>query len=235
MNQLFQFENLPTEILIEIFGYLHAIDIFAAFGSLNRQFSSILPLIPIRVVITSQHHLHHIQLLSNYLRTHADQVISFAIKIDTEHCSAAIDFLFQRHRFTNVRSCVLELSCSFSKFTYFIEQLESLTHLQSISITQLHSLSFRSSEHDSICSILSRLRSTILRSLTLLYHYDHCGILNANNMMISNLTYLELTFHISPNRGSIDPITHILRFCPLLKHLHLLVRNELLVERDSVM
>lgn len=235
MNQLTEFENLSTEIIIEILDYLHAIDIFAAFGSLNRRISSILRSIHLRIIITSKHHLQHIELLSNHLMIHADQVISLSINDDTEDRSSTINLLFQRHRFNNVRSCILKISSSFYKLTSFIQQLESLTNLQSVCIIQSHVLSYESNKHDSICSILSRIRSTALRSVALLYHYDHCGILNANNTIMSNLTYLELILHVSSDNGSIYSLIHILHFCSVLRRLRLTVRNETLVERNNAM
>jgi hypothetical protein len=225
MNQLTEFENLPTEIIIEILDYLHAIDIFAAFGSLNRPISSILRSIHLRIIITSKHHLQHIELLSNHLMIHADQVISLSINDDTEDRSSTINLLFQRHRFNNVRSCILKISSSFYKLTSF----------QSVCIIQSHVLSYESNKHDSICSILSRIRSTALRSVALLYHYDHCGILNANNTIMSNLTYLELILHVSSDNGSIYSLIHILHFCSVLRRLRLTVRNETLVERNNAM
>ena len=233
MNKLTKFENLSTEIFIEIFDYLHAIDIFAAFGSLNRRISSNLFAIYLRVIITSKHHLRHIELLSNHLTIHADQVISLSINDDTKDRSSAIDLLFQRHRFDNVRSCIFKISCSLSKLTSFIQQLKNPTNLQSVYIIQPYSLLSQSNKQDSSCSILSRLRSSALRSIGLLYCYDHCGTLNAKNTIASNLTYLELMLHISSNNGSIYSLIHIFRFCPMLRHLRLIVRNETLIERNN--
>jgi len=235
MNQFTKLENLSTEIFIEILDYLHAIDIFAAFGSLNRRISSILRSIHLNVTITSKHNPWHVELLSNHLIIHADQVISVSIDDHTQDRSSAIDLLFERHRFHNLRSCILKISCSFSKLTSFIQQLESLTNLKSIYIIRPHLLLSQSTKHDSNCSILSCMRSTALRSVGLLYHYDHCGTLNANNTIMSNLTYLELMLHTSSDNRSIYSFIHILRFCPVLQRLRLIVRNGTLVERNNVM
>jgi hypothetical protein len=235
MNRLTKFEDLSTEIFIEILDYLHAIDIFAAFGSLNRRISSILRSIYLSVIITSKHHPWHIKLLSNHLIIHADQVISFSINDDTQDRSSAINLLFRRHRFDNLRSCRLKISCSFYKLTSFIQQLESLTNLQSVYIIQPYSLLSKSIKHDSNYSVLSCMRSTALRSVGLLYHYDYCGTPYANNTITSNLTYLELMLHTSSDNGSIYSLIHILRFCPVLRRLRLIVKNGTLVDRNNVM
>ncbi|CAF3622234.1 unnamed protein product, partial [Rotaria sp. Silwood2] len=42
-------EDLSNEIFFEIFDYLHALDIFTAFASLNKRISSVLQLISLRV------------------------------------------------------------------------------------------------------------------------------------------------------------------------------------------
>jgi hypothetical protein len=235
MNQLTKFEDLSTELFIEILDYLHAIDIFAAFGSLNRRIFFILRSIRLRVIITAKHHARHVKLLSNHLMIHANQVISLSINDDTQDRSSAIDLLFRRHRFDNVRSCIFKISCSFSKLTSFIRQLESLTNLQSVYIRQPSLLLSLPNKYDSSCSIISRIRSIRIRSIGLLYHYDHCGTLDASNTIMSNLTYLELMLHISSNNRAIYSLIHILRFCPVLRRLRLIVRNETLVERNNVM
>jgi hypothetical protein len=234
MNQLTKFENLSTEMFIEILGYLHAIDIFVAFGSLNRRMSSILRSIHLNVIITCEHHLRHIKLLSNNLIIHADQVISLSINDDTQACSSAMN-LFQRHRFYNLRSCILKISCSFSKLTSFIQQLESMIYLQSIYIIQRHSLLCESNKYDSTESILSRIRSTVIRSVGLLYHYDRCGTLNDNITITSNLTYLELMIHTSSDNGSIYSLIDTLRLCHVLRRFRLIVRNGSFVEPNNVM
>lgn len=236
MNEVTKFEDLSNEILIEILDHLHAIDIFVAFGSLNRRISSILRLVYLRVIITSEHHHWHIEQLSNHLTIHADQVISLSIDDDTEDRSSAIDLLFKRHRFDGVRSCLLKISCSVSKFTNLINQLENLVNLQSLYIIQPNLFeSHLMNKYDSSYSILNRMRLPALRSVALLYHYDHFAALNDNKQVTSKLTYLELILHISSDNGSINSLIDILRFCPLLRRLRLVVRNEILVKRNNVM
>ncbi|CAF4627275.1 unnamed protein product, partial [Rotaria magnacalcarata] len=48
-------EDLANEIFFELFDYLHALDIFTAFASLNKRISSILRSIPLRIVISKTH------------------------------------------------------------------------------------------------------------------------------------------------------------------------------------
>jgi hypothetical protein len=235
MNQLTKFEDLSSEIVMEIVDYMDAIEIFCVFGSLNRRISSILHLIRFHVLITSKHHRWHIKLLSNHLQTHADQVISFSIDDHTEDCSSKINFLFHRHQFPNLHSCVLKISSSFNELTSFIEQLKILTNLQSLSVIQPNSLLSQYINYDSNCSILNSFRSNTLRSLVLLYHYDQIGRLNAHNNPITlNLTNLELIVHVISQSNSIDSLIKTFHFCPLLRRLRLVIRNKYLVKCNTV-
>ena len=234
MNQLTKFENLSNEILIEIFDFFHAIDLFVAFGSLNKRISSILRSIHLCVIVTPKHNLWHIKFLSNNLNIHVNQVISLSINDDTEDRLSAIDFLFQRHRFKNVRSCIFQISSSFPQLTNFIEQLESMKNLQSIYINQSHLLLSQLNKQHSSCSILGRVRSTALRSVALLHHYNHCEVLNNDNLATSKVTYLQLMIHISFDNELTCSLMHTLRFCPKLRRLRLIVRNGSLVKRYSV-
>jgi hypothetical protein len=207
MNQLTKFEDLSSEIVMEIIDYLHAIEIFYAFGSLNRRMSSILHLIRLNVLITSEHDRCHLKVLSNHLQTHADQVISFLIIDDTQDRSPIINILFQRHQFVNLRSCLLKISSSFNELTNFIKQTESLTNFQSINVIQSHMFGSELNQYDSNNSILSHMRSSALCSVALLYHYDQIWTLNDNNNPITlNFTNLELIVHTSFQNGSINSL-----------------------------
>ncbi len=84
MNTYAHFEDLSNEIFIEIFDYLHVLDIFTAFTSLNKRISSILQSIPLRIIIFYDHCRHQIAFLSSHLTFHAHQVISLEIS-DTIH------------------------------------------------------------------------------------------------------------------------------------------------------
>jgi hypothetical protein len=79
MNTYPHFEDLSNEILIEIFDYLHVLDIFTGFTSLNTRIPSILQSIPLRIIISYDHCRHQIDFLSSYLTCHAHQVISLEI------------------------------------------------------------------------------------------------------------------------------------------------------------
>jgi hypothetical protein len=76
MNTYSHFEDLPNE---EVFDYLHALEILTGFTSLNQRISSILKLIPLRIIILCEHSRRQIDFLSSYLTFHAHQVISLKI------------------------------------------------------------------------------------------------------------------------------------------------------------
>ena len=102
-------EDLSTEIFFEIFHYLHALDIFKAFSSLNRRISSILQIIPLRVVISYSHRRYHVDNLSSHLTSHAHQVISVNIFDTINDDSSIVHLLFSQHKFINLQSCTFIL------------------------------------------------------------------------------------------------------------------------------
>ncbi|CAF1208371.1 unnamed protein product [Rotaria sp. Silwood1] len=76
MNSHTHIEDLSNEIFFEIFDYLHALDIFAAFNSLNKKISFISQIISLRGIISNDYCHRQIDSLSSYLKFHSHQVIS---------------------------------------------------------------------------------------------------------------------------------------------------------------
>ena len=230
-----QLEHLSNEIFIDILDYLHATDIFSAFGSLNRRISSILHSIQLQVEITHEDCFRHVKLLSSYLWNHSHQVISLWIDDETPDRSSAIDFLFKRHRFINLRSCVLRTPGTLSTLPIVLDQLERLTKLQRISITQSASLWYRIEKQSWSRSILTRMRSSELYSVSLGYSYNHGPMLNMVNPITSNLTHLDITLYGPLQHVSIYSTFLVLRACPRLQYLRLIIINVLYSKPNRVM
>ena len=235
MNRATQLEDLSNEILIDILDYLDATETFSAFGSLNSRISSVLHSIRLQVSISYKDCFRHVKLLSSYLWNHSHQVISLWIDDDTSDRSSAIDFLFTRHRFVNLRSCALRTPATLSTLPNVLEQLESLTQLQRISIIQTPNLSHETEKQSWSRSILSRMRSSELHSVSLSYYYDHCPALNILSPITSNLTHLDIIFYGPPQQVSIYSTFRVLRACPRLQRLYLFITNVLDSKPDPVM
>jgi hypothetical protein len=134
MNTHIHLKDLSNEIFYEIFDYLHALDIFTGFTSLNQRISSILQSIPLRIIISHDYSRHQIDFLAYYLTIHAHQVISLQIHDTIRDYSSVISLLFNRHNFINLQSCIF-LSCNSStKIENIFKQILSLNTLVTFSI-----------------------------------------------------------------------------------------------------
>ncbi|CAF4202893.1 unnamed protein product, partial [Rotaria sordida] len=73
MDKNTKFEYLPNEIFFEIFDHLDAFEIFTGFTLLNKRMSSILQLIPLHLVISSNYSRRQVNFISSHLTFHAQQ------------------------------------------------------------------------------------------------------------------------------------------------------------------
>ena len=105
MNKITQFEDLSNDLVLEIFEYFHALDLFRAFPSLNNRLSSLLLLTQLHVVISKVHSHHQIKFLSSHLTHHAHQVISLSLEDQLRDYSSVISFFFNQHIFINLQLC----------------------------------------------------------------------------------------------------------------------------------
>jgi hypothetical protein len=85
--------------------YVHALDIFTTFASLNKRILSILQSIRLHVIILNSRYDREIDFLSSHLTFHAHQVISLKCYDTIRHRSSIISLLFNRHHFINLQSC----------------------------------------------------------------------------------------------------------------------------------
>ncbi|CAF3590434.1 unnamed protein product [Rotaria sp. Silwood2] len=105
MNIYTRLEDLSNEIFFEIFDYFHALDIFTSFTSLNQRISSILQLIPLRIIISHNNCRRQIDFLSSYLTYHDDQVISLKIHDTILDYSSIINLLFSTEFLCSIVKC----------------------------------------------------------------------------------------------------------------------------------
>ncbi|CAF4847111.1 unnamed protein product, partial [Rotaria sp. Silwood2] len=124
-------EDLSNEIFFELFDYLHALDIFTAFASLNKRISSILQSIALHVIILNNHYDQEINFLSSHLTFHAHQVISLKCYDTIRDRSSIISLLFDRHHFINLQSCIFMLDKPSNQFENVLKQIENLNRLVS--------------------------------------------------------------------------------------------------------
>ena len=134
MNAVTQLEDLSNDIFFEIFEYLHALDLFMAFSSLNRRIASILSSTPLRVVISKLHCRYQMRFLSSQLIDHTDQVISISLQDRLRDCSSVIPFLFNQHTFINLRWCRFFHIHPSSNLHHVMQKLQSLTKLVAVRV-----------------------------------------------------------------------------------------------------
>jgi len=129
MDTRTHFKDLSNEIFFEIFDYLHALDIFTGFTSLNQQISFILQSIPLRIIILYKHSRRQVELLSSYFTFHAHQVISIKTYDTIHDYSSVSNLLIDRHYFINLKSCTFIPINPSTKLDNVIQQIKSLNKL----------------------------------------------------------------------------------------------------------
>jgi hypothetical protein len=217
-------EDLSNEIFYEICDYLHALDIFTAFTSLNTRISSILQSIPLHVIILKSHINQEIDKLSSHLTFHADQVISLTINDTIYDHLSIINLLFERHQFMNLQSCMFKTINPSTKFENVIKQLQSLNKLVSFFIVQPSDNINVKDKCDLTRTILTH-KSTSLRSAMLHYDYDYLDI-STYTSIASNLISLHLSLTGSVDVVSVYSVLSILRVCHRLKYLRTIITQK---------
>ncbi|CAF1323948.1 unnamed protein product [Rotaria sp. Silwood1] len=222
-------EDLSTEIFFEIFDYLHALDIFTAFASLNKRILSILQSIRLHVIILDSNYDREIKFLSSHLTYHADQVISLKCYDTIRDRSSIISLLFNRHHFVNLQSCIFMLDNSSTILANVIRQVESLNTLVAFFIIQPN---YKKTNEKGKCDItrtLSMNKPSSLRSVRRYYDYDHSDI-STYNSIATNLTSLDLLLSGLTKTVSVYSILPIFRVCDRIRYLHVIIKHEILSE-----
>jgi hypothetical protein len=224
MNKISQLEDFSNEIILEIFDYLHALDIFMAFSSLNKRISSILHSTQLHVVVSKTHCRHQVEILSSHLTHHAHQVVSLSLPDQLRDFSSVISFFFNRHTFLNLRSCKFYSICSSSKLYSVIHQLENLTKLRLFFIRQPYNRSFSETDKRYLSKTILMHRSLELRAVRLCFRYDHFDLI-ANTALNSILTSLSMIFNGSPYTCFICCLLPVFRTYRALRHLDVHISN----------
>jgi hypothetical protein len=163
-------EDLSNEIFFEIFDYLHVLDIFTGFASLNKRILSILQSIRLDVTILNSHYSQEIDILSYHLRFHAHQVKSLKCYDTIRGRSSIISLLFNQHHFVNLESCTFMLDNPSTDLKNVIKQVQNLNRLV---FFQLHYKKMNEEDKCDITRIILMNKSSSLRSVKLHYDYDY--------------------------------------------------------------
>ncbi|CAF1125976.1 unnamed protein product [Rotaria sordida] len=226
MNTYTCLEDLSNEIFFEIFVYLYALDIFTAFGSLNKRISSILQSIPLHVIILNNHYDKEINLLSSYLTFHADQVISLKCYDTIRDRSSIISLLFNRHHFINLQSCIFIFDKPSNELENVLKQIENLHRLVTFYVTQSNYKKISEKDECDIIRTIFMNKLSSLRSVTLHYDYNYSNI-STYTLNASNLISLDLLISGKVNTISIYSILPILRVCHRIRYLHAIINEEI--------
>lgn len=228
-------EELSNEIFCDIFDYFDAFDLFFAFSSLNSRISSVLKLTRLHVIIHSMYRRRQIEFLSHHLAFHSDQVISLDVCDEICDQTNVVAYLYNRHSFLNLRSCIFWLLNSSPKLKNVIKQLKEQTQIVSFHIVQSDY-----AEEDKLCRSRAHLFSQrillntppTLRTVTLRFHYDHPELLR-NTIVYTTLTYLELVFYGTLDKVSIYSLIPVLRIHSTLRHLGVIIKSPTMLEDDN--
>jgi hypothetical protein len=233
MNTHTHLEDLSNEIFFEIFDYLHALDIFTGFTSLNKRISSILQTISLRIVILYDHHRRQIDFLSSHLTFHAHQVISLKMHDTIRDDTSIISLLFNRHNFINLESCIFVSINPSTKLENVFKQLKSLNRLVSFAIYQPVNEHINENNKYDLTRTMLLHKSSFLRSLILHHHYHYLDILNYSSIP-SNLTSISLSICGSSSVISVYSTLSILRLCHTIRNLSISIEQTDLFQDNNV-
>ncbi len=231
MDPCTHLEDLSNEIFFEIFDYIHALDIFTGFSSLNRRISSILQIIPLRVVISWNHRRYHVDYLSSYLTSHAHQVISVDIFDTIDDDSSIVNLLFSQHKFINLQSCTFISIHPSTKFENVIKQIKSFNRLVSFNILYPENEKLNENAKKNLLETILMHKSPYLRSIGLELPYDYSDIFKYTSIP-SNLKSLCLHISSSASEVFIDSIISIFRFCHSIVYLTIMFSCSLLINNN---
>jgi hypothetical protein len=226
------FEELSNEIFFEIFDYLHALDIFTGFTSLNKRISSILQSISLRVVILYKHSRRQVDFISSHLTFHAHQVISINMYDKIRDHTSTIDLLFHRHNFINLESCELVANSSSTKLENVIKLIKTLNKLVSFNVYEPNANTISTIDKSDLARIML-MHKPSARSIKLHYCYDYMDISNYTSIP-SKITSLKLIICGSSSSASIYSILSILRLSQAIRYLGIIVGQKNQIENNNI-
>ncbi|CAF3122637.1 unnamed protein product [Rotaria socialis] len=215
MNKITQFEDLSNDLLLEIFDYFHAFDLFEAFSSMNNRISLILSYTRLHIVLSKLHSQREFDLLSSHLIHHAHQVVSISLQDELRNLSSIISLLFTLHTFENLQSCTFYSIHPLTPLENVMKKFASLNHLVSFRIFQSNNMPLSNVNKSYLSETFLAHRSSKLRSIELSFRYYYPKLIS-DIRLNSTLTSLRIVFHGSMFACSIDSILPILRhYCAL--------------------
>ncbi len=224
MNKITQFEDLSNDLLLEIFDYFHALDLFMAFSSLNQRISSILFSTQLHIVISKLHCRYQMKFLSSHLTHHADQVISVSLEDQLRDYSSVISFFFNQHIFINLRSCKFYSISPSSRLNRVIRQLKILTKLELFQIILPRSMSLSDPLKRKLSKTILKHKLSNLHIVDLAIRYDYQYLTNTISINHS-LTSLYMILHGTSTYCSIYGILPILHNYRALRQLRVRIAN----------
>ncbi|CAF1271041.1 unnamed protein product [Rotaria magnacalcarata] len=216
-------EDLSNEIFFEIFDYLHALDIFSAFASLNERISSILRSIPLRILISKNPCRNQIDFLSSHFTFHTRQAISIKIRDTIRDDASIVSLLFSRHDFINLQFCRLTTIDRSTKLDNVIKQIKTFNILVSFNISNLNDETMNVDDKCELTRTMLMHQSSSLRLIVLQYTYDY-----------SNVTSLHLYIDGSPSIVSVLSVIAILRLCHRVRYLHIMLKDNSPVDDTNI-
>ncbi|CAF4518274.1 unnamed protein product [Rotaria sp. Silwood2] len=222
-----QLEDLSNEIFLDIFEYLNANDIFFGFTSLNLRISLLLNSIPLHINIHRTCCRHELEFLCNHLKFHSDQVVSLQVHDQICDQTSVIAYLFHRHDFINLHSCIFYSINSSSKLKIAVEKLSKLPKIVLFRIIQSCNVKedkLNTSDAFEFSQLILIDTPSTLRSTSLYFHYNHTQIATISKVT-TNLTHLQIIFYGTLNDISIYSLIPLLRIHRALRTLCVTIKS----------
>lgn len=226
MSSITRFEDIPNDLFREIFEYLHALDLFLAFTSLNQRISTLLFFSPLHVVISKSHCYQEMKFLSSHLVDHVNQVISLSLEDQLRDYSSVISYFFNQYTYINLRSCQFYSIEDKSSFNSVIEKLSNLTKLVSFRIVQSKQCSLSTTTKNNLTRAILTHTSPTLQLIDLSFRYDYPELVTRISLNCT-VTSLHIILQASNSYLSICTLLPILRHYRALRMLRMGIHSNL--------
>ncbi|CAF1954639.1 unnamed protein product [Rotaria magnacalcarata] len=171
--------------------------------------------------------------LSSHLTFHEHQVISIKISDTIRDHSSIISLLFNRHKFSNLKSCKLLSINSMTRLCNIIKQIESLNTLVIFQIVQPDRPDLNKNDNDEFTRMILTHKSSSLRSVMLRYPYHYLNISNYTSIA-SNIISLTLRIAGSYPTVSIDSVLRVFCLCHKIRYLCIILYNDKRFKNNNI-
>ncbi|CAF1119064.1 unnamed protein product [Rotaria sp. Silwood1] len=194
MKKMTPLEDLSNELFFEIFDYLHALDIFMTFSTLNQRITLIRSSISLRIVVLSYHCHRQIKSPSSYLIDHTHQVVSISLEDSLRDFTSIISFFFIQHTLENLELCAL-----YSSHWQICEEKKQYTS-----------------------QTILKYQSSSLRSLDFVFYFNHSHLTTGVTLNWT-LTSMTLTFYGLSYQLSIYCVLYVFHIYRALRRLRVFI------------